>query len=176
MGPHQLFCAPQVGSSLSGGRTADCEDHGLAGRRAHGPSGMRTFGEAPPPPTFFERLKSGLSKTGLGEILTKKKLDADTIAELEEALIRADMGTKQAQKLAAAVAKNRYDSEISEAELKSVLAGEIALMLAPVQKPLFVKQEKKRCGMLVAGGNGTGKTTTIGKLAKRFGETGAKVT
>ena len=47
---------------------------------------MRTFGEAPPPPTFFERLKSGLAKTGLGEILTRKKLDADTIAELEEAL------------------------------------------------------------------------------------------
>jgi fused signal recognition particle receptor len=137
---------------------------------------MRSFGQAPPPPTFFERLRSGLSKTGLGEILTKKKLDADTIAELEEALIRADMGTKQAQKLAAAVAKNRYDSEISEAELKSVLAGEIALMLAPVQKPLFVKEEKKPFVILVAGVNGTGKTTTIGKLAKRFGETGAKVT
>jgi fused signal recognition particle receptor len=61
---------------------------------------MRTFGEAPPPPTFFDRLKSGLSKTGLGEFLTKKKLDAETIAELEEALIRADMGAGQAAKLA----------------------------------------------------------------------------
>ena len=50
---------------------------------------MRTFGEAPPPPGFFDRLKSGLAKTGLGEILTKKKLDAETLAELEEALIRA---------------------------------------------------------------------------------------
>jgi len=137
---------------------------------------MRSFGQAPPPPTFFERLKSGLSKTGLGEILTKKKLDADTIAELEEALIRADMGTNQAQKLAAAVAKNRYDAEISEVELKSVLASEIALMLAPVQKPLFVEEGKKPFVILVAGVNGTGKTTTIGKLAKRLGETGAKVT
>src|ERR1700679_4105898 len=137
---------------------------------------MRSFGQAPPPPTFFERLKSGLSKTGLGAVLTKKKLDAETIAELEEALIRADMCTRQAQKLAAAVAKNRYDAEISEAELKSVLASEIALMLAPVQKPLFVKEEKKPFVILVAGVNGTGKTTTIGKLAKRFGETGAKVT
>ena len=61
---------------------------------------MRTFGEAPPPPTFFDRLKSSLAKTGLGEILTKKKLDAETVAELEEALIRADMGTSQAAKLA----------------------------------------------------------------------------
>jgi fused signal recognition particle receptor len=137
---------------------------------------MRTFGEAPPPPTFFERLKSGLSKTGLGEILTKKKLDAATIAELEEALIRADMGTAQASRLAAAVGKGRYDAEISGAELKSVLASEIASLLAPVQKPLTVEDERKPFVILVAGVNGTGKTTTIGKLAKRLGEEGAKVT
>src|ERR1700729_275181 len=97
---------------------------------------MRTFGAAPPPPTFFDRLKAGLSKTGLGEILTKKKLDAAAVAELEEALIRADMGAGQAAKLAAAVAKNRYDAEITAAELKAILAREIAALLAPVQKPL----------------------------------------
>lgn len=137
---------------------------------------MRTFGEAPPPPTFFDRLKSGLAKTGLGEILTKKKLDAETIAELEEALIRADMGAGQAQKLAAAVAKNRYDAEISGAELKSILAEEITKLLLPVQKPLSVEDDKKPFVILVAGVNGTGKTTTIGKLAKRLSEEGAKVT
>jgi fused signal recognition particle receptor len=137
---------------------------------------MRTFGEAPPPPTFFDRLKSGLAKTGLGEILTKKKLDTETLAELEEALIRADMGAAQASKLAAAVGKNRYDAEISGAELKSVLATEIASLLAPVQKPLSVEDDKKPFVILVAGVNGTGKTTTIGKLAKRLGEEGAKVT
>jgi fused signal recognition particle receptor len=137
---------------------------------------MRTFGEAPPPPTFFDRLKSGLAKTGLGEILTKKKLDADTLAELEEALIRADMGASQAAKLAKAVAKNRYDAEISGAELKSVLASEIAALLAPIQKPLTMDDEKKPFVILVAGVNGTGKTTTIGKLAKRLAEEGASVT
>jgi fused signal recognition particle receptor len=137
---------------------------------------MRTFGEAPPPPTFFDRLKSSLAKTGLGEILVKKKLDAATIAELEEALIRADMGAAQAHKLAAAVGKGRYDAEISGAELKSVLAGEITSLLAPVQKPLTVEDGKKPFVILVAGVNGTGKTTTIGKLAKRLGEEGAKVT
>jgi fused signal recognition particle receptor len=137
---------------------------------------MRTFGEAPPPPTFFDRLKSGLAKTGLGEILTKKKLDAETLGELEEALIRADMGAAQASKLTAAVGKNRYDAEISGAELKSVLATEIANLLAPVQKPLSVEDDKKPFVILVAGVNGTGKTTTIGKLAKRLGEEGAKVT
>src|ERR1700761_673942 len=137
---------------------------------------MRTFGEAPPPPTFFDRLKSGLAKTGLGEILTKKKLDAETLAELEEALIRADMGATQARKLASAVGKGRYDAEISGAELKSVLAAEIASLLAPVQKPLTVADDKKPFVILVAGVNGTGKTTTIGKLAKRLGEEGARVT
>jgi fused signal recognition particle receptor len=137
---------------------------------------MRTFGEAPPPPTFFDRLKSGLSKTGLGEILTKKKLDSATIAELEEALIRADMGVGQAKKLAAAVAKNRYDAEISGRELKTILAREIAALLAPVQKPLSAEDGNKPFVILVAGVNGTGKTTTIGKLAKRLAEGGAKVT
>jgi len=137
---------------------------------------MRTFGEAPPPPTFFDRLKSGLAKTGLGEILTKKKLDAATIAELEEALIRADMGASQAAKLAAAVAKNRYDAEISGRELKAVLADEIAAFLKPIQKPLTMAEDKKPFVILVAGVNGTGKTTTIGKMAKRLAEEGAQVT
>ncbi|MEI7790028.1 MAG: signal recognition particle-docking protein FtsY [Alphaproteobacteria bacterium] len=137
---------------------------------------MRTFGEAPPPPTFFDRLKSGLSKTGLGEILTKKKLDAAAVAELEEALIRADMGAAQSARISAAVAKNRYDAEISGAELKSVLAGEIAALLTPIQQPLRVEDGKKPFVILVAGVNGTGKTTTIGKLAKRLAEEGAKVT
>jgi fused signal recognition particle receptor len=137
---------------------------------------MRTFGAAPPPPTFFDRLKTGLSKTGLGEILTRKKLDAAAVAELEEALIRADMGAGQAKKLAAAVATNRYDAEISGAELKAVLAGEIAALLAPLQKPLTAPDGVKPFVILVAGVNGTGKTTTIGKLAKRLAEGGAKVT
>jgi fused signal recognition particle receptor len=137
---------------------------------------MRTFGEAPPPPTFFDRLKTGLSKTGLGEFLTKKKLDAETIAELEEALIRADMGAGQAAKLAAAVAKNRYDAEISGRELKAVLAEEITTLLAPIQKPLTMDDSKKPFVILVAGVNGTGKTTTIGKMAKRLTEEGAQVT
>jgi len=137
---------------------------------------MRTFGEAPPPPTFFDRLKTGLSKTGLGDILTRKKLDAAAINELEEALIRADMGAAQSAKIAAAVAKNRYDAEISGAELKSVLAAEIAALLTPIQRPLRVEDGKKPFVILVAGVNGTGKTTTIGKLAKRLAEEGAKVT
>ena len=137
---------------------------------------MRTFGEAPPPPGFFERLTAGLAKTGLGEILTRKKLDADTLAELEEALIKADMGAGPAARIVAAVGKGRYDAEISGAELRDVLSGEIATLLAPIQKPLLIDETKKPFVILVAGVNGTGKTTTIGKIAKRMADGGAKVT
>lgn len=138
---------------------------------------MRTFGEAPPEPTFFERLKSGLSKStaGLADIFTKKKLDAATIAELEEALIRADMGSAQAKALAGAVAKNRYDAEIEPAELRALLAQEIAASLRKIQQPLVIDSSKKTFVILVAGVNGTGKTTTIGKLARRLTLDGHKV-
>jgi fused signal recognition particle receptor len=142
---------------------------------------MRTFGEAPPPPTFFERLTTGLARKGglsdsLLGVFTKKKLDAATVAELEEALIAADMGTGPAAKLAAAVARGRYDAEIGDRELRAILAREIAAMLAPIQKPLEIDETKKPFVILVAGVNGTGKTTTIGKIARRLVQGGAKVT
>jgi fused signal recognition particle receptor len=142
---------------------------------------MRTFGEAPPEPTFFERLKSGLAKStaGLSDnllgIFTRKKLDAATVAELEEALIRADMGTAQAKALAGAVAKNRYDAEIEPMELRRLLAQEIAAVLRPVEQRLTIDPSKKPFVILVAGVNGTGKTTTIGKLARRLAGEGHKV-
>jgi fused signal recognition particle receptor len=129
---------------------------------------------------FFERLKSGLSRStmGLGESLTglftKKKLDAAAVAALEEALIRADMGAGQAAILAAAVARDRYDAEITDAELKTILAREIARILTPLEKPLAV-EGRKPFVVLVAGVNGAGKTTTIGKIAKALARQGHKV-
>lgn len=137
---------------------------------------MRTFGEAPPPPTFLEKLTAGLAKTGLGAMLVKKKLDAATLAELEEALIKADMGAPQAARITATIAKGRYDAEIGGAELRDLLAGEITAILTPIQKPLLVDESKKPFVILVAGVNGAGKTTTIGKIAKRMADGGAKVT
>ena len=142
---------------------------------------MRTFGEAPPEPTFFERLKAGLSKStaGLSDnlvgIFTKKKLDAATLAELEEALIRADMGTAQAKAIAGAVARGRYDADIDPHELRRVLAAEIGGVLAKIQHPLTIDPRKMPFVILVAGVNGTGKTTTIGKLARRLSKEGHKV-
>jgi fused signal recognition particle receptor len=142
---------------------------------------IKTFGQAPPPPTFFEKLKEGLSKStgALGEnitgIFTRKKLDAATLGELEEALIRADMGAAQAAKIAAAVGAGRYEREISDAEIKSILASELTKLLSPVQKPLDIDSTKKPFVILVAGVNGTGKTTTIGKIAKRLTDQGLKL-
>ncbi|HTQ13869.1 MAG TPA: signal recognition particle-docking protein FtsY [Rhizomicrobium sp.] len=142
---------------------------------------MRDFGEVPPPPTLFERLKAGLSRStgslgdSLTSVFTKEKLDAASVAEIEEALIRADLGAGLAARVAAAVARGRYDKLISPSELRAVLAEEIAGVLKPVQKPLVVERARRPFVVLVAGVNGTGKTTTIGKLAKRLAGEGAKV-
>jgi fused signal recognition particle receptor len=140
---------------------------------------MREFGQAQSEeaPGLFQRLKSGLAKStaGLTGLFTKKKLDAATIAELEEALVKSDMGSAQAQAIAQAVAKNRYDVEIGEGELRALLAGEISRALAKIEKPLAIGTGKKPFVILVAGVNGTGKTTTIGKLASRFTREGHKV-
>lgn len=142
---------------------------------------MRDFGEAPPPPTFFERLKEGLSRStaGLSDnisgIFTKTKLDAQSIAQLEEALIKADMGTLLAARLANAVGEGRYGSEVSDYDVREILRGEIAKVLQPIEKPFSVDGSKKPFVILVAGVNGGGKTTTIGKLAKKLTRNGAKV-
>jgi fused signal recognition particle receptor len=142
---------------------------------------MRTFGEAPPPLTFFEKLKEGLSRStaGLSDsitgIFTKRPLDATTLGELEEALIKADLGGAQAAAIAQAIGHGRYDSMISDYDLKRILADEIGNILAPVEKPLAVDRTKAPFVILVAGVNGTGKTTTIGKLAKRLARDGNKV-
>ncbi len=142
---------------------------------------MRDFGEAPPPPTFIERLREGLSRStaGLSDniagIFTKKKLDADSVALLEEALIRADMGTALAAKLSQAVGEGRYGAEISDYDVREILRREIAQVLKPIEKPFSIDGTRKPFVILVAGVNGGGKTTTIGKLAKKLTDNGAKV-
>ncbi|HEX3945133.1 MAG TPA: signal recognition particle-docking protein FtsY [Rhizomicrobium sp.] len=142
---------------------------------------MRTFGEAPPPPTLFERLKEGLSRSSggltdnLAGVLTHKKLDAQTIEELEEALVRADLGASLASRISQTIGRERFDWLISEAELRRVLADEMLRALKPAEKPLTVNSANKPFVILVAGVNGTGKTTTIGKLALRFAREGRKV-
>ncbi len=140
---------------------------------------MKPFGEAPKPTSFFERLKKGLAKSadalGIGDLVVRRKLDEQTVKRLEETLIRADLGTKTAAQIAAAVAAGRYDKDISPAELRKLLAGEIVGIMKKAEAPLIPASAPKPFVVLVAGVNGTGKTTTIGKIAAKLGRDGKKV-
>ena len=132
-------------------------------------------------PGLFARLKAGISKSAgnlsenLTALFTKKKLDAEAVRQLEEALVRADMGASEAKRIAAAIARGRYDEEISDSELRKVLAGEVENALKPVARPFAPDPARKPFVVLVAGVNGTGKTTTIGKLARQLAREGRKV-
>jgi len=138
--------------------------------------------EAPGWSGMFARLKAGLTRTatvlssGLTGLLTKQRLDAETIEGLEEALIRADLGANLAHRLAAEIAEGRYDAEISEKEIREYLATAITRVLQPSARPFIVDDARKPYVVLVAGVNGTGKTTTIGKLAAKLRNQGKRVT
>ena len=132
-----------------------------------------------PPKTWWKRLSGGLKRTSsslggaIADLISKRKLDAGAIEELEHELIRADLGPEFAARMAAALAEGRFDKAIAPDDVKAVLAGEIENVLAPVAKPLEVTA--RPFIILVAGVNGSGKTTTIGKLAARFRKEGKSV-
>jgi fused signal recognition particle receptor len=131
---------------------------------------------------MFARLKAGLSRTasafsgGLVGLVTKQRLDAESLEILEEALIRSDVGVGLAQRLAAEVGESRYDVEISTYEVRALAADAITNVLKKAAAPFRVDATKKPFVVLVAGVNGTGKTTTIGKLAAKLGSEGRRVT
>jgi fused signal recognition particle receptor len=131
--------------------------------------------------SWFGRLKAGLSRSssrltqGIGDLFTKRKLDDAALEELEELLIGADFGVATAAKLTATLAKTRFDQEISPDEIKQSLAEQIAAILDPVAKPLALDPAKKPHVVLMVGVNGSGKTTTIGKLANYYKGQGLKV-
>jgi len=130
---------------------------------------------------WFQRLKEGLTKSssrlteGLAAILVKRKLDQDTLDEIEELLIAADLGPATAARLAADLGKSRFGKEVTDDEVRTFLAERIAEMLAPVAVPLDPMVAKPFV-VLMVGVNGVGKTTTIGKLAERYRAEGKKVT
>jgi len=132
--------------------------------------------------SWFGRIKAGLSRSssrlaqGIGDLFTKRKLDDEALEELEELLIAADLGVATATKVTARLAKSRFDQEISPEEIKEALAEEIAAILEPVARPLTPDPAKKPHVVLMVGVNGSGKTTTIGKLAKYYKGRGLKVT
>lgn len=126
--------------------------------------------------SWFKKLSDGLRKTSqsLGEVFTKRKLDAATLEELEETLILSDMGAATSAAIIAELAEGRVDKDISEEEIKAILATSIARRLASYATPL--KTNTPTCNVvLVVGVNGNGKTTTIGKLAYSLTREGKKV-
>jgi len=130
---------------------------------------------------WFQRLKAGLSRTsnkltdGIAGIFTKRRLDDDALEELEELLIAADLGVATAGRLTARLGKDKFDKEVSPEEVRQGLADHIAEILAPVTQPLTIEPGHKPHVVLVVGVNGSGKTTTIGKLAQLYSRQGLSV-
>jgi fused signal recognition particle receptor len=130
---------------------------------------------------LFGRLFDGLKKSsakladGVAGVFTRKKLDQETLDELEELLIRSDMGAAAAHKITAGLAKDRFDKEISAPEVRAALADEIADILKPREAALDLTNGPRPRIVLMVGVNGSGKTTTIGKLCALLSQHGAKV-
>jgi fused signal recognition particle receptor len=130
--------------------------------------------------SWWGRLSEGLKRTSaslggaLTDLVSKRKLDAAMLVEIEEVLIRADLGLETAARIAAAVGEGRYDKAITPEEVKAVLATEVEKVLAPVAKPLAV-DDAQPFVVLVVGVNGSGKTTTVGKLAAKLRVEGRSV-
>jgi fused signal recognition particle receptor len=128
------------------------------------------------PQSWFARLRAGLSRSSeklgdnLSAVFTKSRLDDAMLEEIEEALIAADLGPAMAARVSAKLAAEKYDKAVTEAEVRRVVADEIEKVLAPVAKPLEVVAFPRPQTVLVVGVNGSGKTTTIAKLAHLFQE------
>ncbi len=131
--------------------------------------------------SWWQRLTGGLKRTSsslgsaVADLVTKRKLDRAMLEDIEDVLLRADLGTEVASRIAAAVGVGRYDKAITADEVKMVVATEVEKVLVPVAKPLEIDRAKKPFVILVVGVNGSGKTTTIGKLAAKLSAEGRKV-
>ena len=126
--------------------------------------------------SFFSRLKQGLARStekltnSITAVFTRRKLDDAALDDLENLLISADLGTAVAARVIASFRRTRFGREVTDDEVKQALAEEIAAILRPVAQPLVIDRARKPHVVLVVGVNGTGKTTTIGKLAQSYGE------
>ncbi len=130
---------------------------------------------------WLSKLREGLSKSsnklteGVAAIFTKRKLDDEMLEELTDLLITADLGVPAATRVTEALAKERFDKDITGEEVRAALASEVAATLAPLERPLNIDGAHKPHILLMVGVNGAGKTTTIGKLAKKFADEGKSV-
>ncbi|MBV9524074.1 MAG: signal recognition particle-docking protein FtsY [Alphaproteobacteria bacterium] len=131
--------------------------------------------------SWLQRLKLGLQRSstklsdGIGGIFTRRRLDEAALAELEELLIATDMGLGLAAEVTGSLRRTRFNQEVAPEEIKGALAAEMARLLEPVAKPLRIDAALKPHVILVVGVNGSGKTTTIAKLAKQYRDAGRSV-
>jgi len=129
---------------------------------------------------FFSRLKEGLTRstqkltTGITTVFTRRKLDDAALEELEELLIAADLGPTAAQHIIEEFRRSKFGKDVTDEEVKQALAEEIAAILSPVALPLVIDRSLRPHVVLVVGVNGTGKTTTIGKLALQYQQQGLR--
>ncbi|WP_338721374.1 signal recognition particle-docking protein FtsY [Devosia sp. XK-2] len=133
------------------------------------------------PKGWFARLASGLKRSSdnltnsITSVFTKRKLDAATLDELEDVLIQADLGIDTAMAITEALRRDRFDKDVSGDDVRAVLAAEVEQVLGPVAQPLTIDSTKRPFVILMIGVNGSGKTTTIGKLAQKFAAEGKSV-
>ena len=133
------------------------------------------------PRGWFARLASGLKRSSdqlsgsITSVFTKRKLDNATLDELEDVLIQADLGIETATAISDVLRRDRFDRDVSGEDVRAVLAGEVEKVLGPVARPLEIAADHKPFIILMIGVNGSGKTTTIGKLAQKFASEGKSV-
>ncbi|ACE93164.1 cell division protein [Rhizobium etli CIAT 652] len=149
---------------------------------ATGPAIVEPQPIAPQPKlSWFQRLRNGLARTSsqltgqITALFTKRKLDDETLQDLEDLLIQADLGVETALRVTDTLASERYGKDVTGEDVSRIMASEIAKVLKPVAKPLQLDLSHKPHVILVVGVNGTGKTTTIGKLAAKLSGAGLKV-
>ncbi|MBZ9764724.1 signal recognition particle-docking protein FtsY [Mesorhizobium sp. CA8] len=137
--------------------------------------------EPAPRRSWFQRMREGLARSSreltgnIAGVFTKRKLDENTLQDLEDVLIRADLGLETALRVTDSLASSRYGRDVSDSEVRAVMAAEVEKVLTPVARPLELDLSHKPHVILVVGVNGTGKTTTIGKLAAKLTDGGLKV-
>jgi fused signal recognition particle receptor len=131
--------------------------------------------------TWFQRLATGLRRSsdqltqGIAAVFTQKRLDQAMLDDLEDILIQADFGIDVASSITETLRRDRFDRDITGDEVRTILSAEVEKVLALVAQPLAIDPAKKPFVVLMVGVNGSGKTTTIGKLASLYGAQGLKV-
>jgi fused signal recognition particle receptor len=130
---------------------------------------------------WLSRLRAGMARSsarlndGINTIFNRRRLDDAALGELEDLLIASDMGTGIAAEVTEELRRRRFNQEVSPEEVRAALAEQVIQLVEPVMKPLRLDLEKKPFVILVVGVNGSGKTTTIAKLAKQYRDAGHDV-